>query len=285
MEKKLIEDLEKEILELNHELELTKLLDSYPGSIPPEWTSDIERLIKIKERVPKLMKIMSKIKILQFITWMKDKIKAFKKEVYPILLKVIEDKDIIPPSNLDSLIEFIFSEIGGNDVDAIKCTYDDILYYIGWWYRNEKILKFSKASNYQVLRYLKEKRFPKPINFDEFVYYIFGEIDGYNDLLALPKWNYADISKAINKWLIEEFSHYTTKQLTANFGTKKDLIHKFGYLKAAELIRMAKEETETQDMLARDRDEDDRNASENIIGDFDEFWAEEIDPDFGPGEN
>jgi len=216
---------------------------------------------------------------------MKDKIKAFKKEVYPILLKVIEDKDIIPPSNLDSLIEFIFSEIGGNDVDAIKCTYDDILYYIGWWYRNEKILKFSKASNYQVLRYLKEKRFPKPINFDEFVYYIFGEIDGYNDLLALPKWNYADISKAINKWLIEEFSHYTTKQLTANFGTKKDLIHKFGYLKAAELIRMAKEETETQDMLARDRDEDDRNASENIIGDFDEFWAEEIDPDFGPGEN
>jgi len=64
MEKKLIEDLEKEILELNHELELTKLLDSYPGSIPPEWTSDIERLIKIKERVPKLMKIMSKIKIL-----------------------------------------------------------------------------------------------------------------------------------------------------------------------------------------------------------------------------
>jgi hypothetical protein len=101
----------------------------------------------------------------------------------------------------------------------------------------------------------------------------------------LPKWNYADISKAINKWLIEEFNHYTTKQLIANFGTKTDLIHKFGYLKAVEIIRKAEEETETQDILARDRDEDDRNDSESNIGDSDEFWAEEIDSDFGPGEN
>jgi hypothetical protein len=64
MEKKLIEDLEKEILELKQELEQSKLLNSYPGSFPLEWKSDIERLIKIKERVPKLMKIMSKMKIL-----------------------------------------------------------------------------------------------------------------------------------------------------------------------------------------------------------------------------
>jgi hypothetical protein len=109
---------------------------------------------------------------------MKNKVKAFKDAIYPIMSKVLEDKEIIPPSNLDSLMEFIFNEIAGNNIDTIKCTYDDILYYTSWWYRNEKILKFTKDANYQILKYLKEKKIPKPINFDEFVYYIFGEIDG-----------------------------------------------------------------------------------------------------------
>lgn len=42
---------------------------------------------------------------------MKNKIKAFKKEISPLLLKALKDKDIITPLNFDSLIDFIFNDI------------------------------------------------------------------------------------------------------------------------------------------------------------------------------
>lgn len=42
---------------------------------------------------------------------MKNKIKAFKKEISPLLLIALKDQDLILPLNFDSLIELIFNDI------------------------------------------------------------------------------------------------------------------------------------------------------------------------------
>lgn len=60
----LIDDFERELDELKAALADVELLEKYYSQVPEEWKSDIQKMIKIKERIPKLMKIMSKIKIL-----------------------------------------------------------------------------------------------------------------------------------------------------------------------------------------------------------------------------
>ena len=60
----LIDDFERELVELKVALADVELLEKYYSQVPEEWKSDIQKMIKIKERIPKLMKLMSKIKIL-----------------------------------------------------------------------------------------------------------------------------------------------------------------------------------------------------------------------------
>lgn len=60
----LIDDFVRELDELKAALADVELLEKYYSQVPEEWKSDIQKMIKIKERIPKLMKIMSKINIL-----------------------------------------------------------------------------------------------------------------------------------------------------------------------------------------------------------------------------
>jgi hypothetical protein len=64
MKKKQLDEFQKEIRSLMENIEQLKILNSYPGVIPQEWIDEQEKLIKIKKRLPKLLKIMSNITVL-----------------------------------------------------------------------------------------------------------------------------------------------------------------------------------------------------------------------------
>jgi hypothetical protein len=220
---------------------------------------------------------------------MKKKVLAFKKDVSPLLLRAISEEDTKLKLNFNSVVEFIFENLVRDATDEVKYEYSDIQYLFRAWCYLEEVVKFKKDTKPYLIKSLKLRNIPMPINSDEIFLYIYDELLSLNNYTILPEWDERNFLNALDRWVSEKFNHLTNKELNVSFGNKADLIQKFGYSRALKMIESAHEETSIQDDIARGNHEDsielDQIAYEDSVGNFNEFWSEEIDPDFGPGEN